>query len=301
MLVEILDSYKAKAVFVVLLKIMLVLPFTYTACTLITIVISYSYSFTTNRFVWSSLSDKFVLVTHATSEFGTALCMALARKRIKMVLLDTSEDRLLSLKSKLNPKIDIVHKAIDIAHCSDFSFLEKHDIGLVIHQIASGDPTPLHFIEQNIDQVLDSHLKAPLQLEKTVMTSMAEKHKGYIVNVGFGHSYMPSPHHSLDSAIKYAFKSWSQSMYYEMMPFNVCVEYLEIGNLVNSESKGKPTLFTPTVATAADWAIGTLGNSYFTVPHVFQYVRYLFLSLVPKCIVARRRVSKNVEMKRRKL
>ncbi|ELA42095.1 uncharacterized protein VICG_00944 [Vittaforma corneae ATCC 50505] len=301
MLVEILGNYKIKFVLAMLLRIMIVLPFTYTAFALMAIVIVYSYSFTTNRFVWSSLSDKFVLVTYATTEFGAALCVALARKKIKMILLDTNEDRLLSLKSKLDQNICVVHRAIDIVHCSDFSFLEKYDIGLVIHQIGGSDSVPLHFIEQNIDQVLDSHLKAPLNLEKTVMISMVEKHKGYIVNIGFGHSCLPSPHHSLNSAIKCVFKSWSQSMYYEMMPFNVCVEYLEIENMVDSKSIDRSTCFTPTVETAAKWAIATLGNSYFTVPHIFQYIQYLFFNLIPKSIVARRRISKNEEVKRRKV
>jgi len=259
----------------------------------------YLYSLTNNRRAWHSIRDKFVLITAATSEFGEALCMALARRGVKLVILGPFEDRLLELKSKLSTKADVLYHSVDIAHCTDFSFIEKYDIGLVINKIGDITQAPAHFIDQNIDVVLDFHLRAPLNFLKAVVTAMAEKHKGYIVNIAFGHSTRPCPYFSLSAALKCAFKSWSESMYYEMMPYNVNVEYLEIGAVHDSESKGsKPSVFRPTLETTAEWVVRTIGNSYFTVPYYVHFLQFILLKMTPKCIVGRIRCNINQEKMR---
>ncbi len=67
-----------------------------------------------------------------------------------------------------------------------------------------------------------------MNFAKSIMISMVEKHKGYIVNIGLGEFGRPCPYFSLNAAIHTAFKILSESMYYEMMKYNVNVEYMEI-------------------------------------------------------------------------
>lgn len=220
--------------------------------------------------------------------------MALARRGVKLVIIGPDEDRLIELKHRLPNKADVLYHPVDITHCTDFSFIEKYDVGLVINKIGDITQDPSHFIDQNVDVILDFNFRAPLNFLKAVITAMAEKHKGYVVNITFGHSIRPSPYYALNAAIRCAFRSWTESMYYEMMPYNVNVEYLEIGDVCDSETKGsKPTIFTPMLSTIADSVVKTIGNSYFTVPYCIHFIQFMLLKLSPKCIMGRLRSNIN--------
>lgn len=282
-----------------MILILIVLPVLYFIISSLSPIGKYFYSITNNKRVWESLSDKFVLVISATSDFGAAVCAVLAKKKMKMILLDPSEDKLLELKARIGKQNNIFHHAIDLVNCTDFSFLDKYDIGLVINKIGSNASTPLHFIDQNSDQILNSELKAPLSLMKSIITSMAEKHKGYIVNVGFGPSANPSPHYALSSAIKCAFKSWSESMYYEMMPYNINVEYIEVNGLCQKDDKKHRWFcFSPTVETSALYVVKMLGSSDFTIPHIFDFIQFMVAAFIPKSILGRLKSYRNEERKR---
>lgn len=282
-----------------LLQILILLPFIYAAISLITALSAYLFSTTSNCRVWKTLSDKFVLVTYSTTALGVALCKILAKKGIKLVLLGSNEDKLSELKAILKDKTDVVYHVIDISQCSNFSFLEKYDIGLVINQIGTQDKVPMHFIEQNIDHMIDFRLKAPLNLAKSILISMIERHKGHLVNIGFGSFGRPSPYFSLNSAIRTTFKFWSESMYYEMMKYNVNVEYMEIEDISDIDDKNNQSRFKPSIDKVAECVINTLGSSYYTIPYHYHFISNILMNMIPKSILGRYRNARvDEEMKR---
>lgn len=258
----------------------------------------YIYSICNNRKVWASLRNRYALVNPASTDFGELICQQLANKKINLVLIGQNEDRLIDLKSKLIHKVDVFIHPMNIANCSDFSFLDKYDIDLIINSIGDIETVAEQFIEQPIDSIIDSHLKAPMNLIKTVMTTMVNKHKGYVVNVGFGHCTRPTPHKSLKFAIKSTFKSWSESMYYEMMQYNVNVEYIEIGRMSSPECKYR---ILPTLDEVAKSAVNTLGSSYFTVPSFIHMIFFIFKQALPRSCVGRVSNSLNHEIKKTSL
>lgn len=271
-------------------------PIFYSLIKSFTLLIKYLYSISSNRKVWKSISGKYVLVTNVNSEFEESLCLILAQKNIKLILIGPNENRLLKLKTKIGSKLEVIHYSIDMTHQKDFTFLEKYDIGLVINRVGSFTDIPEMFVNQNTDGVIDLCIKAPMNLLKVVMTAMAENHLGYVVNIGFHYSIKPSPRFSTVASIKSAYKAWSESMYYEMMPFNVNVEYMEMGDILFSEDKLDSSNFlTPDVYKAAESIIGSLGSSYFTVPYFSHFIMYICVFITPRFIIGRYRGYKMLE------
>lgn len=276
-----------------MILIALFLPIFYTMIKIIALFYKYFYSINNNDIVWASLKNKYVLVTSASTEFSQSLCHWLSNKKINLVLIGQNEDKLIDLKSKLIQKVDVYIHPMNISNCSDFSFLDKYDIGLLINCIGDIETVPEYFIDQSIESIIDSQLKAPMCLIKTVMTMMIEKHKGFIINIAFGHCSKPTPHMSLKYAIKSTFKSWSESMYYEMMPYNVNVEYVEIGRMASDGN----SIF-PNIEKVSKDVVDTLGSSYFTVPSFIHLIFFIFRQILPRSVIGRLRNNLNQEMKK---
>lgn len=284
-----------------MVSFVIMLPVFYSFICILTNISKYLYSITNNHHVWESLHDKFVLITCATTEFGAALCAQLAEKKIKMVILGPIEDKLLDIKAKFGHSVEIFHHAVSISNCFDFTFLDKYDIGLVINTIGDIEGDPLYFMDQNIDSNVDVHVKAPLNLTKSIITSMAEKHKGYVVHIGFGSTDKPSPYFTVPTAIQRAFRSWSESMYYEMMHYNINVEYMQIGRFSKATANTKWWHFqSPSVETVAKCVINTLGSSYFTIPYLFHFIEFMIIMLIPRFLIGRVRYYKNEDVIREK-
>lgn len=265
------------------------------SCTLVmpvSLLCKHFYSILNNRKVWESLRGKFALVTNATSDIGKALCQGLTEKGVNLVMIDTNEHKLADLRTRLTRKVKVVHYAVDIGDCTDFSFLEKYDIGLLINKIGFADSKPQYYIGQNVDSLIDSYVRGPFCMMKSVLTSMIEKHKGYVVNIGLAYSIKPRPHFSFMAAVRLAYRSWSESMYYEMMPFNVNVEYMDIGATC-SQSSGRASLLRPSPDILARCIIDSLGSSYFTVPYFPHLLQYIITSMVPGFFIARVRSFRN--------
>lgn len=270
----------------------IILPILYGLVKSFSWIFKYIFSLSNNYKVWESLHGKFVVVTNATTTLGEALCSQLVEKGLKLIIIDDSEEKLISLKQRLMKKTKILYYAIDFSLCSDFSFLKKYDIGLLINLIVLKNYKPQYFINQKIDSTIDLYMRSQFHMMKTVMTSMAEKHKGYILNINFGYSIQPKPLSAFISASIAGYKSWSESMYYEMMPSNVNVEFMDLGPYCQSELE-KPTFFKPTPSKVAKYIASTLGSSYFTVPYYPHMIEYFFIFICPSSLVARYRSNIN--------
>lgn len=272
------------------------------SCTLaqpVSLLCKHFYSISNNRNVWRSLRGKFALVTNATSDVGEALCQRLAEKGINLVITDTKEHKLTDLRTRLARKVKVVHHTVDFNDCTDFSFLEKYDIGLLINKIGFADSRPQYYIDQNIDSLIDSYMRGPFCMMKSVLTSMIEKHKGYVVNIGLAYSVKPRPHFSFMAAVRLAYRSWSESMYYEMMPFNVNVEYMDTGSIcLQISNQEGPSLLRPSPDVFARSVIDSLGSSYFTVPYFPHLLEYIVTSIIPKFFIARVRCFRNEVIRR---
>lgn len=259
----------------------------------------YIYSYTNNKRVWESLHGKFCLVINANTDEGEALCLEVVERGFKLIMIGDNDEKLLSIKSKIKKRSKVCHHVVDFSNCLDYSFLEKYDIGLVINNLRFKDNKPKFFTDQRIERFIDFYFKGQLQMMNHIICSMMERNKGYIVNLAYSYNGHPNPHHALTSSILSAYRSWSESMYYELMPYNINVEFMDTGKLfLYDGGKKYPTLLCPIIQNFAKSVLNTLGSSYFTIPYFPHMIEYLFFMLLPGSWVGRYRSSRNIKFNR---
>lgn len=266
------------------------------------LIFKYLYSYTNNENAWYKIRRKWVVVTNATTELGKAFCKVLAQGGCKLIIIGSNEELLNELKASLEQITTVESYAITFATGHDYSFLERYDIGMVVNKIGFQVAEPNRFIDLDIDHLIDNCLRGPLQLIKIVMGQMAVKQCGYILNIGLTFTDKPRAYYSLITSIKALFRSWSESMYYEMKDYKVNVEYMDSGMIaLRSNGVSTPGWFSPTPEKFAESVFRTFGNSYFTVPHFSHFIMYLGMLLTPRFIVGRyrkryvNRFSKKIE------
>lgn len=256
----------------------------------LSLIFKYFYSCANNESAWLKIRDKWVVVTNATSEVGQAFCRAIARRGCKLILLGPNESKLEELKNSMEEVVPVVTYRVDYFSTHDYSFLEEYDIGLLVNKIGFQVAEPNCFIDFGIDHLIDHCLRGPMNLIRVVLRQMASKKQGYILNIGFGFTEKPRAYYSMITAIKALFRSWSESMYYELKDEKVIVEYMDSGMIALKESgMVKPGWGKPTPDEFAESVFKTFGNSYFTVPHFSHFLYYLGMLLAPKFIVGRYR------------
>lgn len=272
---------------------LLVVPILYCMVRSFSYLFKYLFSLLNNYKVWESLHGKFVVVINANTELGEPICHQVVEKGLKLIMIGDNENALIKLREKILKKTKIIYYAIDLSSISDFSFLEKYDIGLLINLLTMEDQNPKYFINQKISRTVDFHIRSQYQILKTVLTQMTEKHKGFIVTVNLSYSIHPYPQRAFVSALTSSFKLWSESMYYEMMSSNINIEFMDIGPLTYSHNASKANIFRPTPQIVAKYILKTLGASFFTIPYFPHMLEYIGLFIFPGFIVARQRHAKN--------
>lgn len=260
------------------------------------------YSYISNGIVWNQLRGEWVLVDGATAPVGRHLCEALVRRGQRVLLANGSEEALQALQSELllsaarawppehwaprptepaeTPPVVVVPPSAR----GRTDTLKRYVIGLAISLLATGDSQPRAFTSSRASDLIGSAIQEPLRLLQTTLCQMRRQRHGYVVVLGMAFGLRPRPRYALAAAIAGFYRSWAESVYYEMKSAGVNVEYMEIGHLAIDEPA---RLLVPDVQAVAESVLRMFGNSYFTVPHPAHFVQFLALQLLPRWIVGR--------------
>lgn len=140
----------------------------------------------------SSLKNKVILITGASSGIGAASARLLARKGAKLILVARRKARLLSLKKELSlftavyPLILDIRKGKAVLSALTKLPLPWKSIDILINNagLAKGiDP----IAEGNIkdwDDVIDTNIKGVLYMSRAVLPDMLTRKQGHIINIG---------------------------------------------------------------------------------------------------------------------
>ena len=165
--------------------------------------------------------NKVALVTGASSGIGEAFAWALARRRMQLILVARSEDKLRRLASKLaheyRVRVEVV--AADLADQDALSrLLAEVDrlempVDLLINNAAIGCYGPFETIAPECDrrQVM-LNVGAVVDLTHSVVPGMLARGGGAIVNVGSVLSFWPQPYDAVYAASKAFVLSFSQAL-----------------------------------------------------------------------------------------
>ena len=156
----------------------------------------------------------------ATMRNSEYLSMFTGNKSIKTYLLDVKDKK--SIKFCIAQVIN------------DFS---KIDVIVNNAGIYTTDPLELT-ADETIEDIIDTNIKGVLYTTKLVLEHFRGKKSGTIVNISSIAGRVTFPFQSIYHTSKWAIEGFSESLYYELKPFNIKVKVVEPGmvrtNIYNS-------------------------------------------------------------------
>jgi NADP-dependent 3-hydroxy acid dehydrogenase YdfG len=133
-----------------------------------------------------------VLITGATSGIGKATANLLASKRYKLILCGRRNERLESIKKKLELLTPVMTLSFDVRDRREVEKIlgslpdDWKDIDVLINN--AGNAHGLSAIDKgNVDDwdaMIDINVKGLLYISKAILPIMVERKKGHIINIG---------------------------------------------------------------------------------------------------------------------
>jgi len=186
----------------------------------------------------NNLLDKTALITGATSGIGKACAKGLAKLGVDLILTGRRESRLITLKEKLEEKYDIEVKTLvfDVSNQKEVQavldeLLSEYEIDILINN--AGLALGVEKIDEgdlsNWENMIDTNVKGLLYVSKIIISSMRERNKGHIINLGSIAGQMNYPGGNVYCATKSAVHALSESMNIDLLGTNIRVSCIAPG------------------------------------------------------------------------
>jgi len=165
------------------------------------------------------------LITGATSGIGEGLANFYAAKNVPLVLVGRSSDKLKQLKKKLGAEII----ACDLSNSSErdrlLAFIKTRCPDLVVNAAGFG-----HYLEA-LSHPVEEHLKM-IEVNASSLAAITltaaealkkQNREGTILNISSAAAFQVFPFFSTYSATKAFVNQFSESLYYELLPYGIKV------------------------------------------------------------------------------
>jgi len=196
------------------------------------------------------LRNKVVLITGAAHGIGRETALAFAREGARLVLADVQQARLDETVSELKRAgHDVLGIQVDLRRREqvyemiDRSGREMGPIDVlvnnagVVHAMQITDLT-----EEQIEDMIDVNLKAPIWTTKRLLPEMIERRSGHIVNIGSVAGKITLPYLSVYCATKSAVIGFTDTIYQELHRYGVHTSLVNPGFVDSGMFKGAGTL-----------------------------------------------------------
>lgn len=177
----------------------------------------------------STIKDKVVLITGASSGIGEATAKELASKGAKLVLAARRKDRLEKLQKEIQTTGgQVIYKVTDVSSYEQMEELVAYaietfgEINVLVNNAGVMPLSPLYQKKiKEWDTMVDVNIKGVLYGIATVLPAMRERKEGHIINVSSiaGHSVFPSG--SVYSGTKFAVRAISEGLRMEEASNNI--------------------------------------------------------------------------------
>lgn len=241
-----------------------------------------------NRFIWSKMTGKWIVITGASDGIGKELAIGLAKRKMKIVLLGRNKQKLDVVCQQV--KADAADCRVivaDLMNAPPDDIFDGYDIGMLINNAGCCTPAAYAF-EHDVQPILNVNMCAPLLITPRVLKKMSENRFGYVLNIGSQFSELPAPFYAAYAASKAMIKAWSVALHYEMKPFGVHVECIVPGMVCTKMTAMKtPTLAAPSASAFAECVLSTCGSCKVNMPYIPHLVSWLVASFIPDFICGR--------------
>jgi 3-hydroxy acid dehydrogenase / malonic semialdehyde reductase len=189
--------------------------------------------------------EKTVVITGATSGFGTACARAFAKLGWKLVLTGRRSQLLAQLKQELTPLTRVHVVTLDVqdrdAVAAVFSSLpeEFSKIDLLVNNagLALGLEPAQRASLDDWDTMVDTNIKGVMYCSRAILPGMVERNRGHIVNIGSVAGNWPYPGGNVYGATKAFVQQFSRNLRADLLGTAVRVTNIEPGMAETEFSK----------------------------------------------------------------
>ncbi|KAI9559621.1 hypothetical protein GHT06_013626 [Daphnia sinensis] len=179
---------------------------------------------------------KWAVITGATDGIGRAYAEELASNGLNIVLISRSRDKLQAVASAIECRYHVETRIIDVDFTQGAEIYERIakdisglEIGILINNVGMSYKYP-EYLDQIPDasgfaqRVVNCNVVSVTQMSIMVLGQMAERKKGFILNVASCSAVVPTPLMSLYSSTKAFVYKFSEDLALEYKPFGIRVQ-----------------------------------------------------------------------------
>jgi short-subunit dehydrogenase len=252
---------------------------------------------------------KKALVTGASAGIGLEFAYQLAQKNYDLILVSRNQQKLSEIAQEISSKYKNNNEVFvaDLATKEGIDLVSNkiktdQDIEFIVNNAGLGINKPFHKATLNEESdLLNVLVKAPLEITHSAITSMLNRNKGFIINVGSVAAWTTSGTYS---AAKVWLTSFSESLNtnYQKKGINICVvapgftktEFHERANM-STESIPK-WMWLSTKIVVKDSIDAVFKGKTIVVPSIRYKLLVIFLKAMPRSFI--RKFSDSYQSKR---
>lgn len=187
------------------------------------------------------LQGKQVLITGASAGIGKAIAKSFAESGCDLVLTARRNERLQELKNEMESThpISVSVDAFDIRDrdaCRDFIHALEQPVDILVNNagLAKGVDAVFEADLDDWDTMIDTNVKGLLAMTRFISSSMKQRNKGHIINIGSIAGHESYPGGSVYCATKHAVKAITEATKKDLHGTNIRVSMVSPG-LVETE------------------------------------------------------------------
>lgn len=176
---------------------------------------------------------KTAIVTGAASGIGQAIALALADAKYNLALIDNDSEELKKVTDACNKKsVSALPYTVDLRDRSQIDDCQKKIISefsiinVLVNNAGIFRPGLLDIQENDLNDMIDIHLRATYRLTQLIAPKMKEQQSGYIFNMASQSGKRARPKLGAYAVSKYALVGFNEALYEEMMQNHVKVTAL---------------------------------------------------------------------------
>lgn len=189
------------------------------------------------------LSNKTVVLTHATNTLGIALAKALDKEGARLLLSSSDKNALEPLSSELEGKShafisgDIsseVGRVQLVNTCQD----GDSSIDILINNPPQGAQGSFRVMSQSaISAFINNNLTAPILLTRILLPQLVKQEAAQVVNIGTLSGSIGLPGFAVDGAGRFGLRGFSEALAREFQNTSLSTVYVAHRGVANSDSK----------------------------------------------------------------
>ncbi len=176
---------------------------------------------------------KYALITGATSGIGASYARLLAKNNYNLIITGRREEVIKSVAKEIRDKYGVFVKVVivDFTISKDIQKLlleiNPFNIEFLVNNVGFGHKKVFLEDEYSIQKsMIDVHIDAMCRITHVIANKMKARGRGAIVNVSSMAAYSPAAFNHLYSASKVFINNFSESLYLDLIEYNVNVQAL---------------------------------------------------------------------------